>query len=154
MPPDPKPPKKPRRPRKGLKQSPSINYRAYIKSEAWAIVRRAYYAQRKRACALCSATEDLELHHKTYEHLGREVEHLDDLICLCFRCHDEVHQKRSSKNKGAGRPMTRAHRVEVRSAVACPLCGAGRGRPCRSKRGNPRVQNHVERVRAYGDARP
>lgn len=35
----------------------------------------------------------LDLHHKTYEHHGDELEHLDDLEFLCRDCHAYRHGK-------------------------------------------------------------
>ena len=39
--------------------------------------------------------EPLELHHKTYERLGRE--RIDDLELLCSSCHKEADRERASK---------------------------------------------------------
>jgi hypothetical protein len=58
------------------------------------------------------------------------------------------------KNKGqensiqtAIRPVNSPQRVEIRKA-ACPKCGAGPGDPCRSRNGNVRPANHLQRVNA------
>lgn len=103
---DPKPPKREPKASKPLRRRhPRVYYHAYIKSAAWAQVRRAYYATHPRRCRRCGATSALELHHKTYRHLGRELDHLDDLVCLCEDCHDKLHggepRRAKKKRKGA-----------------------------------------------------
>lgn len=44
-------------------------------------------------CQLCNSQMDLVAHHRCYDHQGNELEHLDDLTCLCQRCHSIFHCK-------------------------------------------------------------
>ena len=44
-------------------------------------------------CSRCGRNEDLQAHHLTYEHRGLEAKYPEDLICLCKRCHMEIHKK-------------------------------------------------------------
>ena len=60
----------------------------YWRGTAFSVKRRAKYA-----CEICGSKEDLAAHHKTYEHHGDEIHHLDDIQCLCRSCHEKVHAK-------------------------------------------------------------
>jgi hypothetical protein len=44
------------------------------------------------ACAKCGRRDNLQVHHRTYEHLGIEILHMEDLITLNDQCHEEIHQ--------------------------------------------------------------
>lgn len=39
-------------------------------------------------CVLCNSSEDLEVHHRTYENFGNEK--LEDLYTFCRQCHEIV----------------------------------------------------------------
>lgn len=59
-----------------------------MQSDAWKALRETMIAIADGTCERCDATEDtvaLEVHHLTYERLGREE--LDDLQVLCPTCH-------------------------------------------------------------------
>ena len=60
----------------------------YWQGVAYTIKKRARYT-----CEICGSKEDLVAHHKTYEHHGDEIHHLDDLQCLCRSCHEKIHDK-------------------------------------------------------------
>ena len=66
------------------------NYAAYMTSPEWAEVKRRYRASlRPQNCGLCDTSEDLHLHHLTYERVGQEE--LADLVALCAPCHRMLH---------------------------------------------------------------
>jgi hypothetical protein len=64
---------------------------AYMASEQWA--RKADEARIRYGyrCALCNASDFINVHHRTYERLGRES--LDDLTVLCRDCHAKFHNQ-------------------------------------------------------------
>jgi 5-methylcytosine-specific restriction endonuclease McrA len=68
-----------------------MNYAAYLSSAAWRTneARLRELAASGFACRLCpnSAADGhiLEVHHRTYERLGAEID--GDLITLCRECH-------------------------------------------------------------------
>ena len=62
-------------------------YKLYLRSSAWQL-RRAGVLRREQMCQLCQATERLEVHHVTYVNVGSEP--IEDLRCLCHRCHKKV----------------------------------------------------------------
>jgi len=66
------------------------NYHRYIKSKAWRSRRLAYYEKFGKQCVVCGDS-DINLHHVTYERLGRE--HDGDLIALCVYHHDRFHKE-------------------------------------------------------------
>lgn len=50
---------------------------------------RRLVIERDKVCQHCGGIEKLEVHHKTYENIYNELEHLDDLILLCSKCHHQ-----------------------------------------------------------------
>jgi 5-methylcytosine-specific restriction endonuclease McrA len=69
------------------------DYHRYIQSDAWR--KRADECKRRAGyrCQLCNSPDRLEAHHRTYERLGREEP--GDLTCLCHRCHQEYHSRKT-----------------------------------------------------------
>ena len=66
------------------------SYSAYLRSPHWKTFRAKFRRTgRKWACSVCDGEKELELHHKTYDKLGKEE--LTDVIPLCHSCHGEVH---------------------------------------------------------------
>jgi 5-methylcytosine-specific restriction endonuclease McrA len=69
-------------------------YREYLKSSEWAVVRRLALEQADNACRMCGSTQQLDVHHRTYERLGSE--RLADVVVLCHKCHGDYHAKRQA----------------------------------------------------------
>jgi len=72
-------------------------YNQYLRDPHWKLTREAVL-RRDKACTRCGTTENLQVHHKTYAHVGNEP--LEDLITLCKGCHNLEH-KRALWNQGA-----------------------------------------------------
>lgn len=66
-----------------------MDYPDYLQSPEWRERRAEVLRFWNGQCALCSWSESVDVHHRTYERLGRE--HLSDLIPLCRNCHQEFH---------------------------------------------------------------
>jgi hypothetical protein len=67
------------------------SYREYITSNRWISTRDHYRASKAlKTCVVCR-DPNVELHHKTYQRLGRE--RLTDLVPLCQTHHDELHER-------------------------------------------------------------
>lgn len=66
------------------------NYERYIRSSEWINRPERLKAIERDGgrCVLCNSSEDLEVHHRTYESFGNEK--LEDLYTLCRQCHDIV----------------------------------------------------------------
>jgi 5-methylcytosine-specific restriction endonuclease McrA len=67
-----------------------FDYGLYLRSEAWAEVRRKITKRYKGRCAICGGPGG-ETHHVTYKHVGHE--RLYELLWLCTRCHAAWHQR-------------------------------------------------------------
>jgi hypothetical protein len=69
-----------------------IEYAFYTVSDCWRI-RRDQYVRRHPLCEICRhvplPNEKIQVHHLTYERLGREKD--DDLLATCEQCHRALH---------------------------------------------------------------
>lgn len=68
-------------------------YRQYIQSAEWRAVRERYWASKlPKNCFVCDGprVKGMHLHHRTYKNLG--AERLMDLVPVCPRCHDFIHE--------------------------------------------------------------
>lgn len=68
-------------------------YSAWINSEEWENIS---YIKKKQAgfkCELCGSAINLVCHHITYDHLCMEDKHMKDLLCVCRKCHEKLHEK-------------------------------------------------------------
>jgi hypothetical protein len=67
-----------------------VKYSDYLESPQWSMRRQIHLDQAANRCQLCNQNGNtLDVHHKTYERVGRE--RFDDLIVLCRSCHNRVH---------------------------------------------------------------
>lgn len=69
----------------------SDKYNAYLKTDYWKRVSEAVKKRAEYRCQLCNSQHDLCAHHRTYDHRGNELNYLNDLVCLCRRCHEIFH---------------------------------------------------------------
>jgi hypothetical protein len=60
-------------------------YEAYIQSDEWRRRRAVAIRKAGERCQVCNRGGRLEVHHRTYERFGAEME--DDLVVLCGDCH-------------------------------------------------------------------
>lgn len=75
----------------------SPEYRAYIDSDAWLLMRERKFRQVGRRCQKCGyGPYPLQVHHQTYKRLGHEW--LSDLQVLCIPCHEKV-TRRTRRNR-------------------------------------------------------
>lgn len=66
------------------------SYAVYLQSNHWLALRASVLKERGCFCEACGSGGIVHVHHKTYANLGNEVH--ADLVVLCARCHDRVHQ--------------------------------------------------------------
>lgn len=72
-------------------------YNNYLNSDEWKIKSKKIMERDGNRCRCCSATEELSVHHNTYERLKNEDDL--DLITLCNFCHLAITEKaREKKN--------------------------------------------------------
>lgn len=70
------------------------DYYDYLKTPIWKYISGIIKLIANYTCEECGKQFHpirLNVHHKTYEHLGSELNHLDDLAVLCKVCHMKVH---------------------------------------------------------------
>lgn len=66
-------------------------YHEYLKSAEWQNVRTAVLQRDGYRCRFCNSGLDLNVHHRSYEYIGREMQNLTDLVTICRRCHAMLH---------------------------------------------------------------
>jgi 5-methylcytosine-specific restriction endonuclease McrA len=76
-----------------------FNYAEYLESPQWQTRRRAAFERARNACTLCPETRALEVHHRTYSHIGNERD--EDLVVLCYWCHRKHHGTLTSNRQRA-----------------------------------------------------
>lgn len=99
---------------KGKRTVDRAGYYDYIQSEAWAAVKRRYWASKKpKCCYVCGeAGGRLDLHHKTYKNLGNE--RLMDLVLVHRECHDlihAIHEERTNRSDGLWQSTQKARTI-------------------------------------------
>jgi 5-methylcytosine-specific restriction endonuclease McrA len=73
-----------------------MDYDSYLQSEKWDKTRRRVKAFWNNRCAICGTGHNVEVHHRSYRHLGNEP--LSDLIALCGECHELYHANLNRTN--------------------------------------------------------
>lgn len=69
-------------------------YRDYLLTDEWQLVRAAALARANYQCAECGKPNELQVHHRHYRTLGNEQP--GDVIVLCEWCHDLAHRRISA----------------------------------------------------------
>lgn len=69
---------------------PEFHYGDYLRSERWAELRATAVGEADGRCQVCNSSDDLNVHHRTYERLGQDDE-WRDLVVLCRICHEGYH---------------------------------------------------------------
>lgn len=78
----------------------SVDYFEYIRSEKWQAIAKLVKQRAGGRCQGCNTQHDLEAHHTRHDHLGDELAHMGDLVCLCSHCHEAVHEVRRRRKEG------------------------------------------------------
>lgn len=64
-------------------------YLEYLKTPEWRATRNRALQRAGYKCEQCDARRELQVHHRTYDRVGRELD--TDLQVLCGPCHEGVH---------------------------------------------------------------
>ncbi len=75
----------------------TMPYREYLQTSEWHATRMQALRRANYRCQLCPRTDQLQVHHNTYERRGREAP--GDLIVLCRRCHEVFHRQVGFPNR-------------------------------------------------------
>ncbi|MGL5713601.1 MAG: HNH endonuclease [Paraclostridium sp.] len=67
-------------------------YKEYLKSDEWKRIKKLVLERDNNKCILCDSEDNLHIHHKTYQNIFKEIDHMDDLITLCSKCHTKEHK--------------------------------------------------------------
>ena len=70
----------------------AMPYDAYLKTPHWYTTRAMALERAMNRCQMCNTTQDLQVHHRTYERLGEELP--EDLTVVCRPCHAKHHGKK------------------------------------------------------------
>ena len=70
-----------------------MDYADFLKTPYWKAIALYVKESAGKKCSMCGATKTLEVHHLTYDNHGDELHHLDDLTCICRKCHENLHSK-------------------------------------------------------------
>ena len=86
-------------------------YATYMDSPSWFARRERWIAEWEKStgsppCCLACSGEWTDLHHRTYDRLGREQ--WRDMIPLCRACHEELHARMEGNPEWRKRPRRQA----------------------------------------------
>ena len=82
-------------------------YQVYLLTPYWREVSRAVKKRAGFRCQLCNSPLDLHAHLRTSVHQGQKLNHLDDLICLCKKCHKNFHAVEREESRKFQRKLSR-----------------------------------------------
>ena len=68
-------------------------YADYLQSEQWKNLRGKVLRRADGVCEACGDAPAAQVHHLTYERVGREM--LFDLAAVCLECHAKAHEGRA-----------------------------------------------------------
>lgn len=69
----------------------SLKYDEYLKTEYWKNLSETIKREADYRCQICNSEENLNVHHRSYEHKGFLELEKKDLICICEKCHSIYH---------------------------------------------------------------
>jgi restriction endonuclease Mrr len=106
-------------------------YREYLRTPEWRVTRAAALLRAGRCCSLdVTHSSDLEVHHRTYERLGREL--ASDLVVLCHECHALHHKQFGRPRRDPGAAIRRAP-APAPAQMAPPATPAAAAPPLRAR---------------------
>ncbi len=71
-----------------------LSYSDFLQTPYWKAVANRVRYNASFKCQFCNGNGEVHVHHKTYEHHGREHKYLEDLVCLCKDCHEVFTRER------------------------------------------------------------
>jgi hypothetical protein len=71
----------------------ALSYPEFLETLYWKMLGRYVRLLHGGRCDRCGRASRLQVHHLTYDHVGAEYRHPDDLAVLCDECHAAAHNK-------------------------------------------------------------
>ena len=71
------------------------NLRSILTTDKWDELRRFVYSRAKHKCEICGAKGRMEAHEIWSYDMKTSIQKLEDLVCLCNKCHMAKHFGRS-----------------------------------------------------------
>ena len=69
-----------------------MSYYDFLNTPYWKAIAQQVKYKAGFKCQLCGSNQNLNVHHRTYEHHGEELKYMkSDLIVLCKHCHEKFH---------------------------------------------------------------
>jgi hypothetical protein len=69
-----------------------MRYKTFLKTPYWLAIAQKVKQQAGFRCRLCKSNKQIATHHSSYDHHGYEHQYWrEDLVCLCNKCHEKVH---------------------------------------------------------------
>jgi hypothetical protein len=78
-----------------------VDYRLYMKSSIWKQVKERIKQIYNYKCKFCGSSNELHVHHRTYDRLGHE--YIDDLVVYCHHCHYEIEKPKIKEKQNYNR---------------------------------------------------
>lgn len=69
----------------------SMDYKDFLQTPYWKAISEKVRQKANFKCQICNSSKNLNVHHRSYQHHGNELYHLEDLICICKDCHEKHH---------------------------------------------------------------
>jgi len=66
-------------------------YNEFLQTLYWKTISEKVRISSGFKCKLCNSNKHLSVHHRTYDNHGYELDHMEDLICICQECHSKFH---------------------------------------------------------------
>lgn len=64
-------------------------YNSYLESPRWINLRKKVFERCRGVCEGCARSKATQVHHLTYDHVGKEM--LFELVGICDQCHELLH---------------------------------------------------------------
>lgn len=86
------------------------DYNTYMLTEHWKVLRERIAYNKNYKCDICGKHVKMcfQVHHKTYKHVGNELD--NELSLLCIECHENLHTERKLAQIAKKRHTKKTHR--------------------------------------------
>lgn len=99
-----------------LRQLQRMPYVEYLRTEEWLARREIKLNQANYKCQTCNSDSRLQVHHRTYERRGCELD--EDLTVLCAGCHKLFHERSTLQKSSANRDVASSSDDELDKLLA------------------------------------